>query len=75
MSQDQTKNKMLNTIRKASLENLVLAFAGVGSSFAKKNAQISLIVAKDGVTLLVDIGATIPLALSHQGIALHEFDY
>jgi ribonuclease BN (tRNA processing enzyme) len=66
---------MLNKIRNASQENLVLAFAGVGSAFAKKNAQTSLIVAKDGITLLVDIGATIPLALSQHDIAVTDFDY
>lgn len=66
---------MLNKIKEASRENLVLCFAGVGSAFAKKNSQTSLIIAKDGVTLLVDIGTTIPLALSQRDIALTAFDY
>jgi ribonuclease BN (tRNA processing enzyme) len=66
---------MLNKIRKTSHDNLVLCFAGVGSAFAKKNAQTSLIVAKDGLALLIDIGTTIPLALSQQDIAVTDFDY
>ena len=66
---------MLDRIRSASQDGLVLSFVGVGSAFAKKNAQTSLIVAKDGLTLLVDIGATIPLALTQQQIAVTDFDY
>ena len=66
---------MLNRIKKASYDNLVLCFAGVGSAFAKKNAQTSLIVAKDGLTLLIDMGATIPLSLSQQDITVSDFDY
>ncbi len=65
---------MLHEIKKASRENLVVCFVGVGSAFARKNAQTSLIVARDGVTLLVDLGTTIPMALSQQGIGLAEFD-
>lgn len=52
-----------------------MCFAGVGSAFAKKHAQTSLIVAKHGVTLLVDIGTTIPGALATQGIQVTDFDY
>lgn len=66
---------MLRKITLASREDLVLCFAGVGSAFAKKNAQTSLIVAKDGVTLLVDIGTTIPLALAQHNIVVGDFDY
>lgn len=66
---------MLQEIKNKSHENLVLCFVGVGSAFAKQNAQTSLIVAKDGLTLLVDIGTTIPGALAERGIGLTDFDY
>ncbi|RYF46419.1 MAG: MBL fold metallo-hydrolase [Cytophagaceae bacterium] len=66
---------MLQEINKASHDGLVLCFVGVGSAFAKKNAQTSLIVAKDGITLLIDIGTTIPPALLDKGIATSDFDY
>ena len=66
---------MLREMKLASQEDLVLCFAGVGSAFAKKNAQTSLIVAKNGVTLLVDMGTTIPLALSQHDIEVTDFDY
>lgn len=69
---------MINSIQEIkdiSKDNLVLTFAGVGSAFAKKNDQSSLIIAKNGVTILVDIGPTIPLILSKHGIKTTDFDY
>jgi ribonuclease BN (tRNA processing enzyme) len=66
---------MLEDIKKASAGKLVFCFAGVGSAFSKKNAQTSLIIAKDGATILVDIGANIPGALHAKGIKLTDFDY
>jgi ribonuclease BN (tRNA processing enzyme) len=66
---------MLDAIKKASESALVFCFAGVGSAFAKKNYQTSLIIAKNGKTLLVDVGSTIPLALHEKGIDLTTFDF
>ena len=65
----------LDEIKKASNGKLVLCFAGVGSAFAKKNAQTSLIIAKNGTTVLVDCGTTIPTELAKQGINIWDFDY
>ncbi|MBV9866414.1 MAG: MBL fold metallo-hydrolase [Abitibacteriaceae bacterium] len=67
--------KILEEIKAASADGLVLCFVGVGSAFAKKHAQTSLIVAKNGITLLVDIGTTIPNALAQQNINITDFDY
>ncbi len=65
---------MLDQIKKASEAGLVICFAGVGSAFAKKNAQTSMIIAKHGKTILVDAGTTIPVALQAQGIRITDFD-
>lgn len=58
----------------ASEKRTVLCFAGVGSAFAKRNDQTSLIIAKNRKSILVDVGTTIPLALYRNGINLAEFD-
>lgn len=65
---------MLNEIKEASQKNLVLCFVGVGSAWAKKNAHTSLIIAKNGKTLLVDMGRNVPDALQKQGINTFDFD-
>ena len=65
----------LQRLREASQSGLALCFAGVGSAFARQNDPTSLIVAKDGVTLLVDMGTTIPRVLATHGIGIGEFDY
>ncbi len=65
---------MINEIKDASRNHLVLCFAGVGSAGAKKNANTSLIIAKDGKTLLVDMGRNIPDALHAKGIKTFDFD-
>jgi ribonuclease BN (tRNA processing enzyme) len=65
----------IQTIKDLSQGNLVVTFAGVGSAFAKKNDQSSLIIAKNGKTILVDMGPTIPLTLSKHGIKTTDFDY
>ncbi|PTY04500.1 hypothetical protein DB346_03435 [Verrucomicrobia bacterium LW23] len=65
----------LDEIKEASKQGLTFCFAGVGSAFAKKNDQTSLIIAKDGTTILVDIGTTIPQAMTRRGIKLTDFDY
>ncbi len=66
---------MLNAIKDASESGLVFCFAGVGSAFAKLNAQTSLIIAKHRKTLLVDIGTNIPQALHEKGISICDFDF
>ena len=68
-------NSMLDQIKEASRGALVFCFVGVGSSSAKKNAQTSLIIAKNGKTILVDAGTTIPVALAKQGMTMFGFDY
>jgi hypothetical protein len=65
---------MMNEIKAASDSNLVLCFAGVGSAGAKKNHNTSLIIAKGGKTLLVDVGRNIPDALFSKGINTWDFD-
>ncbi|MDZ4816643.1 MAG: MBL fold metallo-hydrolase [Verrucomicrobiota bacterium] len=65
----------LERIKKASEGSLVLCFVGVGSAFARKNDQTSLIIAKNGVTLLVDVGTTTPAALHRHGMHVGDFDY
>lgn len=66
---------MLDVIKKASESGLVFCFAGVGSAFAKKNYQTSLIIAKHGKTILVDLGSNIPQSLYEKGIRVTDFDY
>lgn len=65
---------MLDRIKQASQSGLVICFAGVGSAFAKKNAQTAMIIAKHGKTILVDAGTTIPVALEAKGIRITDFD-
>jgi hypothetical protein len=67
----------LDAIREMSKDRLVLMFVGVGSAFAKCNNQTSLILAANGVTMLVDCGTTIPRAFHDAGIYqdLFRFDY
>jgi ribonuclease BN (tRNA processing enzyme) len=66
----------LNYIREASKDGkLIFCFVGVGSASAKENYQSSLILAKDGVTMLVDIGFSIPRALYDYGINILDLDY
>ena len=59
----------------ASQSGLALCFPGVGSAFARQHDPTSLIIAKQGVTLLVDVGTTIPRVLSSRGIGIGDFDY
>jgi len=66
---------MLKSIQTASMSKLVLCFPGVGSAFAKKNAQTSLIIAKEGKTILVDCGTTIPTALAAAGVSPFDINY
>lgn len=68
-------NSLLDTIKKESENQLVVVPVGVGSAFSKLHSQTSLIVAKNGVTILVDCGATIPTALACKGIKMFDFDY
>lgn len=65
----------LDAIKEASQGHLVFCFVGVGSAFAKRNAQTALIIAYNGLTILVDCGSTIPAALHEKGIQLADFDY
>lgn len=75
MQISQSEVSSLSNIKNASKAGLVFVFSGVGSAFAKKNYQTSLIIAKDGYTILVDIGNTIPTALSQKGVRVTDFDY
>lgn len=65
----------LQLLRDASRDCLTLCFPGVGSAFARKNDPTCLVIAKDGHTILVDAGTTIPRVLDSRGIAITEFDY
>ena len=71
----QSEVSSLADIKNASKNSLVFVFIGVGSAFTRKNNQTSLIIAKGGITILVDIGTTIPKALSTKDIKITEFDY
>jgi hypothetical protein len=66
--------RMLDKIRESSMGGLVVCFNGVGSAFARKNFQTSMIIAKNGKTLLVDCGTTVPLALAQKRIKVTDFD-
>ncbi len=65
----------LGRVREASQSGLALCFPGVGSAFARQNDPTCLIVAKDGMTLLVDVGTNIPRVLSSRDIRVCDFDY
>lgn len=65
---------MLDQLRKDSEGKLIICFTGVGSAFAKRNYNTSAIIAKDGKVVLIDCGATTPLALHEKGISVTDFD-
>jgi ribonuclease BN (tRNA processing enzyme) len=65
----------LRRICEASQAGLTLCFPGVGSAFARQHDPTCLIIAKNGVTFLVDIGTNIPRVLSSRGIHVSDFDY
>jgi ribonuclease BN (tRNA processing enzyme) len=65
----------LQELLKLSETRLVLCFVGVGSAFAKRNDQTSLIIAKNRKTILVDVGSTIPQALYRHGMDITAFDF
>ena len=65
----------LRRFREASQAGLTLCFPGVGSAFARQHDPTCLIVAKNGVTFLVDVGTNIPRVLSSRGIHVCGFDY
>jgi len=67
----------LQDMKRMSVEEkkTLICFAGVGSAFAKRNHHTSLIVVKNGKSLIVDIGTNIPNALHQKGIKLTDFDY
>jgi ribonuclease BN (tRNA processing enzyme) len=71
----ETHRDGLALLREESKKGLVFCFPGVGSAFSKKNDQTSLIIAKNGKTILIDVGTTIPRALSTRGISILDFDY
>ena len=72
---DSSSINGLQTIREASQEGLTVCFPGVGSAFAKKNAHTCLIIAKKGVTILVDAGTSTPRVLLSRSIQISDFDY
>ena len=65
----------IQSIKDLSKDKLVITFAGVGSAFAKKNAQSSIIITKNGKTILVDLGSSIAQSLYNHGIKTTDFDY
>ena len=65
----------IEDIKEQSRGKLTITFTGVGSAFAKKNDQSSIIIAKNGKTILVDCGTTIPGSLARHGIKTTDFDY
>jgi hydroxyacylglutathione hydrolase len=64
----------LQDLKHQSAGKVILCFPGVGSAFAKKNHNTSLIIAKNGQAVLVDCGRNIPDALYAKGIGLCDFD-
>ena len=66
---------VMEQIKDHSRDGLVLCFAGVGSAWSKRNVNTSLIVAKNGITILVDIGRNIPDELDRMGVDMLDFDY
>jgi hypothetical protein len=66
---------LLDEIRERSKTKLVICFVGVGSAFAKKNAQTSMIIGFYGKLMLVDCGTTIPIEFYKKGLDLLGFDY
>jgi len=73
--QEVQKGLFLAELLKLSETNTVICFVGVGSAFAKKNDQTSLIIAKNRKTILVDLGQTINQALFRNGMDATDFDY
>jgi ribonuclease BN (tRNA processing enzyme) len=73
--EDSAKVPTLDQIKKHSEDGLVLCFAGVGNAWARKNANTSLIVAKYGKTILVDLGTSVPVSLESRGVSMLDFDY
>ncbi len=69
------RGKYMAELLNASEGHLVFCFAGVGSAFAKRNDQTSLIIAKNRKTILVDAGVTIPHSFYRHGMDATDFDY
>lgn len=69
------KIPVMEQIKYHSRDGLVLCFAGVGNAWARKNVNTSLIVSKKEKTILVDIGANIPMELERMGVDMLGFDY
>ena len=69
----------LEAIRAYSADTVTVTFVGVGSAFATKNCNTSIIVGwkgESGVkTMLVDIGRNVPEALLKANVDLLDFDY
>lgn len=66
---------IIEQLKHHSKDGLVLCFAGVGNAWARKNANTSLIVVKNGVTVLVDLGTSVPIELERMGVDWLNFDY
>lgn len=66
---------IMEQLREHSRDGLVLCFVGVGGAWSKRNVNTSLIVAKNGITILVDIGRNIPEELDKMGVDMLDFDY
>lgn len=73
--QPKELSPVIKQIKDHSRDGLVLCFAGVGNAWARKNANTSLIIAKDEKTILVDIGSNVPIELERMGIDWLDFDY
>ncbi len=69
------KFESIEQIKALSHKHLVLCFAGVGSAFTEKNNNTSLIIAKNGKTVLVDIGYNVPAILAEKSVPITSFDY
>jgi ribonuclease BN (tRNA processing enzyme) len=69
------EESVLEQIKIQSEDGLVLCFAGVGSAWARKNHNTSLIVAKNRKTLLVDLGSNVPHSMESMGVDWLDFDY
>lgn len=66
---------IMEQIKYHSRDGLVLCFVGVGSAWARKNVNTSLIISKKEKTILVDIGTNIPMELERMGVDMLDFDY
>lgn len=73
--QPKETTSIIDQLKQHSKDSLVLCFVGVGNAWARKNANTSLIVVKNGLTVLIDLGTNVTVELERMKVDWLDFDY